>query len=494
MNRLRYSFLSVAILTCIILLLFGLYVFPLPGTDSVVYIPTAWLYSKGYGLVNPLYYVTNLTDPTHTSQFNYYVPFFPMFLGFMARLHPGIKTLFFICSLFSIANLLLYYRSVTALLPQRTTLAQRALLLLSVTYIATYLLPTVGRPETFTTIMVFAISLLFQRRQSIHPLVYNLAICILFGLMFATQIICFYFCFLFFVTYELLHNTATFRVIGINLLRFAAALAIFCATLQLSPIGLVGTIKGIIVHLNIIVLGRADRSIPLFIRFWVIAPLNFGFLFLFLTAATYYFKTIIPLARVKSALHILAIITLQLMIAYGVVKYILYASPTVYNATQFILPLTVFLIGHLLRSGEGWGKKVATYTVLATYVCGTLFFTRTIILFIDNQADGKDFTRARGILAGIIQKQNLQNHHKVYVTNSIWPLPFNPYKVHFYDGAHADSGDIIVVQQANHEIPMEWYEGKTVIYDWQTKPERKFLGIKLTNHPQGYSFVVFRQD
>src|ERR1700679_2174392 len=100
MNTFKITFYSLSIIVCAVLIIYGLNVFPVPGTDSIVFIPPALLFSKGYGLANPLYYVTQFTDPTHTNRFNYYVPFYSLLLGILSKIKPSIKTIFLFCSLF----------------------------------------------------------------------------------------------------------------------------------------------------------------------------------------------------------------------------------------------------------------------------------------------------------------------------------------------------------------------------------------------------------
>ena len=122
MNRFKAIFLLLSIIICVILLLYGFYIFPIPGNDSIVFIPPALLYSKGFGLANPVYFVTTLTDLTHTNRFNYYVPFFPFLLGILSKIKPGIKTIFIFCSIFSAGSLLLYTRVISSFLPHKLSI------------------------------------------------------------------------------------------------------------------------------------------------------------------------------------------------------------------------------------------------------------------------------------------------------------------------------------------------------------------------------------
>jgi hypothetical protein len=483
MNRFRAIVYITGILVSIVLALYAFNVFPIPGTDSVVFIPAALLMSKGAGLANPLYYVTKFTDLTHTSRFNYYPPFYPYLLGLLGSIKPGIKTIFLFCSMFSIANLLLYSRLLASKLPAATSRGIRIIAVLTIPYIATYLLPTVGRPECVTTLFIFAVYLLYSHRDAINPMLYNLAICLLFSFMLTAQMVCFYFCFLFFVTYELLNTTNVYKTILVNTARVVAILLLCCIIVMLSPNGLLNTLNGIKLHIAY-VLDRHDRSIPLFVYYWLLAPLNFGFLAVFLLAAVFYVRELI--ARLKKADKVPAVLAagLQLLVIIGIGKFILYASPTVYNATEFILPISAYILFSLSALPKGAEKSVFTAGALATYAAGTIVFLRGLILFADYKSDGKDFDHAQAEVA------RFAGQGEVFVTQGLWPLFDDPFKVKIYNKDQFKSGDVVIVQQAYHPFPPELEHKVTILYDWRTTEQRKFMGIPLTNRPQGYSFVV----
>src|SRR5438045_2007798 len=119
MNRFKVLFYLLAGVVSFVLLLYGFNIFPTPGTDSKVFIPPALLYSRGMGLVNPLYDLSLVLGPGFNFKFNYYVPFYPLLLGTLSKVHPGIRTIFLICSLFSVTGLFLYCHRVITLLPQQ---------------------------------------------------------------------------------------------------------------------------------------------------------------------------------------------------------------------------------------------------------------------------------------------------------------------------------------------------------------------------------------
>ena len=484
MNKFSLYFYSFAAIICIVLVVFGLHVFPVPGTDSAVFIPPALLYSKGFGLSNPLYYVTQFTDPTHTNRFNYYVPFYSWLLGILSSVKPGIKTIFLFCSLFSSLCILLYCRAVASWFPARMSNVLNATILLSLTYVATYLIPTVGRPEGITSLLLFLIFLLYRNRLKSSLLVYNTLICILFALVLASQIMGFFFGFLFLVTYDLLNEKNAFRVLGINVFRAAVVVLLFTLVLALSPNGLANTITGIRLHINY-VLNRDGGGFSEYLFFWIYAPLSFGFIGIFLICSIFYFRELAARIRhVERASRVL-LIAVQCVLVLGFVKFIVYAAPTIYNATQFILPMMVYLVYQAIIPAAGKPKPIYVYALTITYLAGTLIFLRGLILFADYQQDGKTFDAAKVKIDSL-----LQANPNIYITNSLWPVPENTNDLKMFSVYNFKKGDTVIFQQANHDYLALLHNNYTTIYDWRTTTKRKFFGIPLTNRPQGYSFVV----
>ena len=489
MSRYSALFYSLTGAIAVIFVLYGLNVFPTPGTDSRVFIPTALLYSQGFGLVNPLYDVSVVgvaTDVTNAIKFNYYVPFFPMMLGTLTKIHPGIRSIFLICSLFSISSLFLYCRTLLSALPANITTSIKALALCSVAYVATYLIPTVGRPENLTVLLVFMIYILYSKRNELNRPLYNVLICIIFSVMFASQLICFYFCFIFFLIAELLNTTNVLKTIIVNTARFAAIALLFAVILSASPHGLTDTVTTIRLH-SLSAMTRSDRSLKLFIHYWLFWPLNSGFLVLFLLCTIFYLKGLFTRLRGSRALPVVLICLLHAMVLYGIARFILYASPTVYNATQFILPLSIFLITNMLSLPKSVLKLTTRVGTAIVFVAGIVVFLRVFVLFVDYKKDKKDFAAARPIFNKFVHGSK-----NVYITVNLWPLADDANDVKFFDGVHLKKDDTLIIQQMYLPFGNEFINKCTVLYDWRTEEKRKLFGIPLTNTPQGYSFVVCR--
>ena len=490
MKQFKISFYILSIIVCFILILFALYMFPIPGSDSIVFIPGALFYSKGYGLMNPLYYVTKITDLTHTDRFNYYVPFYTYLLGILSKVNPGIKTIFFICALFSSACLLLYARCVNSFVSNPVSNLLKATILLSATYIASYLLPTVGRPENFTRLFVLIVYLLYLGRNKVNKTVYTSVLIALFAMLLTSQLISFFFCFLFYVLYEIINAENIYKNILKNILVGLAVVGLSCLIIECSPNGLANTITGIKLHIDY-VFKRTDSSLPLLIQYWVYANLNFGFIAIFLLSAFFFLKEIY--ARLKGAgKPKIATVSLILLFAvYGIIKFILYAAPTVYNATTFILPLSAYIIYNILQTTRAATRNILTALTLITFMAGTFVFVRSIILFVVTQQSGKDFETAK-----VVMHNYTKNNKHIYITNGLWTLFDRMDNVKMFGQDLGDDlykpGDTVIFQQAYRDVPKHFTDRATLLLDWSAPEPVKFMGIKLSNHPLGYSFMVYK--
>jgi hypothetical protein len=149
------------------------------------------------------------------------------------------------------------------------------------------------------------------------------------------------------------------------------------------------------------------------------------------------------------------------------------------------MPLAAYLMYNIINLHPARTRNSATALLMAAYVGGTLIFLRSLVLFVDYKQDGKDYAAASAIVNKIAN-----NNRNVYTTLSLWPLFDNLDSVRFFNENIMHKDDIIIVQQAYHAMP-EVMKGKyTVMYDFTTTEKRKFMGITLTNRPQGYSFLV----
>jgi hypothetical protein len=401
----------------------------------------------------------------------------------LSHILPEVRTIFLFCALFGVSSLFLFARHLGKLLQSGTSLWVTAACCLSVTYMGMYLLPTTGRPETLTSFMALLVYLVWQRRRNIPVGVIDATVVVLCGLMLATQLLSCFFCFLFFVTFDLLETDHVVKTVVRNTLRFVGVLLVGALAIAWSPNGFEATVQGIGAHANH-VMGRTDKSVSLFLYYWVLYPFNFGFLAIFLCGAIFYVRVLATGLRTALPLQRVLVLLLQAVLIIGWVKFILYASPAVYNATQFVLPVAAFVLGQIALQQR---PQLAASVVLLTFIAGSLIFARSVYLFQDYIADGKTYDNARKEV-----KQIAAQYPGVYVSMGLWCLFDNPNDVKIFEPTLVKKGDVIIVEQANHPFP-EVIKGKTTtLYDWSTKERRTFMGIPITNRPQGYSFVVCR--
>lgn len=486
MKNFKSVFVGSAVSASILLIIYAVLVFPLPGTDSFVFMPPALSFAKNQGMTNHLYYVSDFTDPTHNNRFNYYVPFFPMALGWLSRIKPDIRTIFLFCSLFSVAGITLFTATIKEYLTDKLTPRIKAGLILTITFLSTYLLPTVGRPENFSGLFIFLIFLLYRNRSQIRPVIYYPVIITLFSVLFSTQIIGLFFTFLFYALFEVLNSKNVLLKCVELVAVFAAVVGGFCLILVFSPHGLSETVNAIGWHIAL-ALNRSDNTIRTLVYYWTYAPLSFGFAFIFAACLILFFRDIRSRwVAVSTFTIIISLIPLSLLLI-GLYKYVLSAAPTIYNATQFILPMMTYLWLQILSQTETRHAKVTYSVVIVTVFAGSLLFLRTFLLFADTMISGKDFASARALA-----ESYTRNNKKVITSNGIWPIFSDIKKPYVIITDKFDEGDTIIMQEAYFSLPREFSEKCDVIYDWRRHKPATIFGIKLTNNPNGYGFVILK--
>lgn len=486
MRNFKPVFVGSAISISILLIIYAVLVFPLPGTDSFVFMPPALSFAKNQGMTNHLYYVADFTDPTHNNRFNYYVPFFPMALGWLSRIKPDIRTIFLICSLFSVTGIVLFTATIKGYLTDKLTPQLKLGLVLTFTFLSIYLLPTVGRPENFSGIFIFLIFLLYRHRSKIQPALYYPVIITLFSVLFSTQIIGLFFSFLFYALFEVLNSRNVILKCLELVAVFAAVVGGFCLILALSPHGLSETVNAIGWHIAL-ALNRSDNTIRTLVYYWTYAPLSFGFVFIFTCSLILFFAEIRSRWTTISKLTIIVSLIPLALLVVGLYKYVLSAAPTIYNATQFIFPLMTYLWLQILSHTQNKGSKLTFSVVLVTVFAGSLLFLRTFILFADTMISGKDFASARALA-----ESYTRNNKKVITSNGIWPIFSNIKKPYVIITDQFDKGDTIIMQEAYFSLPRVFSDKCDVIYDWRRHKPTSVLGIRLSNNPNGYGFVILK--
>lgn len=489
MNRFKIILLVVSIISACLYVIFALDVFPIPGTDSYVFLPAAYNLSVGRGFTNALYYVVDYTDPTGKKLFNYYLPFFPMMLGWLSAIKPGMKTIFFICAIMNGISILLYTRILANYVKGQVPLMLKVGLLFSIPYLGSYLVPTCGRPENFTILFALLLYILWQRRSSMNAVVYQSIVCLILSMMAASQLMSLVFSFTFLFIADTLAEGKPLRVIAMSTGRLVIATGLGLLWLAVSPNGLADTIRGIKVHTAF--LDRQDDSLEFLFRYWVTSKNSFGYVVLFASAAMLYLQDVWRNARKLDALSKAMVLLGLLVAAFGMKKFVLYGAPTIYNVTQFILPMCLFIAVRLIHMSQGLARQVHRTLVTLVFVAGSFFFIRVVLLYADYKADGYDFDTMQQT---VLKYQN--SNKRIFVSSAFWSLATDLKKIKIPNYGPMDSiiksGDVVIYQQAYIDIPEDLLKRSTIIEDHRTRAARKVLGLPLTNRPQGYSCVVLR--
>jgi len=529
-EAIRYGTAILLVVVGVVYLIYALKVFPIPGSDSSSFLPPALSYAEGRGLTNPIYYLSEITDVSGQQQYNYYVPFYTWFFGLWIKLIPGIKTIFFGCAALTITALALYRKTLVTLSTSTTDRLFSVSAVLSVPYLATYSLPTIGRPEQLTAPLLLALYLLYKQRQRVGLWMYNTAIVLLLAVLLSAQITACYFAFIVLVIADVVEREKVGKTLITNLVRFVVVSLLFCLILALSPNGFKATMEGLAKHSQVL-FHRKDRSLGLFAFYWILSPFNIGFILVFLVCAyhwvCYLKQSLLKAANVKKAI----ILALHVAIAGGIFSFVLRAAPTIYNLAQFIYVIILFILErHSQTAGQKY-NRLWLFPLTCTLAVGTLLFVRTFILFADTEMDGHNYDAAKRKLEEVEKK-----YGRCTTGSTFWALYDDPYKIRPlqktlmyqpYQGAKpgdiivmpagkrqdipaneiltelskADGrdfyytvypGDLLVMAQAYKDLPKQLTDNCEIIEDWRTADVRKFLGIPISRHPYGYSFVVLR--
>jgi len=469
-----------AVLSSLLLIAFALCVFPIPGTDSLVFLPAAVSYARGQGFTNPLYYVADFTDPTHTHRFNYYVPLFSWVMGLVGRLYADVRTIFLFCALLGSTGLLLYSREVVRSVAGSDKYIVGGFVL-SCFYLPLFFFPTVARPENLTFFVSFIVYLLYRRRHRMPLEWYVVALSALLGSLLATQILSFIFCFVFLALCDLLDTNKPIRSALQSFVVLLLSVGIACLLIAMGPIGLVETLTAFWWHVTMVV-GRHDNTLPLLIHYWALAPLSFGFVGIFAFATVFFLRGMVVSLKSAGWLTRLCAFFLIAFLLWTFNRYVLYGAPTVYNVTQFVLPMMAFVT---MSVAEDKRRGVAVCYFLLCFA-GTLAMGRHLVMFGNMLASGKTFSRARHLI-----EEKTGNNARRLVSNGLWSVCNDINSPSTIILNKYQSGDTVVVQQAYMDVPEDLKQKADLIFEWRAAAPVRLFGVKVASRPQGYGFSIY---
>ena len=475
---LRYGVKVTVIFVSLALIVSARLVFPLIGSDSVVFLPPALFLAQGYGFVNPLYLVSHFADPSHQDLFNYYVPLFPLVLGALAKSAPSIQTLFLICAGFGILHLILFGRQILKIGAGDRAITT-ILAICPIIYLGIYLVPTSGRPELLSSLWALLLYVTYNSKQTKGKMALMGA---LFGCMALTQLMGLYFSFLVFTIAELSNNTNIKTQTKNLTVAGLVAVAVFAVVIVLYPPGASSFYFGLSKHISY-VMHRHDRGRFLYFYYWFYTPYAFGFVVVFLLAAGYFLKDIRVRWRAVSAAQRVIIMAAALLLVFGLFRFVLTASPTVYNVTQFLSPLLLYVFGKLAVSRN---RRLIQLPLSLIFLYSCFIFIRIIVLGFDYTRDGRDFeTVSRKVTYAInTYKPNL-------VSSGLWALCPDPKQRTILTKSNYKPDDIVLLQRGDLDVQSKVISGWELLYQCGAPTPHKVLGLPV-RHPLSYTFSVYR--
>ena len=473
----------VALASAGVLMCYGWYVFPLPGGDSIVFLPPALLYANGHGFVNPLYRLPLGHGSNGFFPFDYYPPLYSLFMTVAAKIVPGVRSLFVAGSLISFASLMVYSSELIRTLNKPKSVFVAAVMVLSVVYLATYLLPTFGRPELLSSLVIGIMYLIVKYKHKLSGVRYVAAIVVTLALLGGAQLAGYYFAFLFWAIAEVLTSEdlkpVIFKVAGV----FVCSTLGVCFLLAITPGGGFWE-KGNAIYSHIIhVFSRTDRSLYLYFYYWFVSSLNFGFGILVIIAGLFYIKSLANACQANSVSKNIVVLLLLFMVLVGIGRFNLYAAPVIYNSTQFIIPILLYTLSNLSHLKRPGFRGIS---MLAVLTGGLIVWVRFLVLFSDYVQDGRDYVHVRTIF-----RQKLAEYPNAVVAPGLWSLSDCPEQLKILDTTIIMPGLIVFTESANNEISTRRMDGWEKLYDNRVPNQKKIGGLPL-RHAQGFTFAIFR--
>jgi len=477
-----------AVVSCLLIVLSALYMFPLPGTDARAFIPPAIRYSSGAGLDNPISPLAFDTDLQNQDRFYFYTPLFPWLVGFLMP-KATTQAAFMVAAIMRVVAVAwLSFLLVKIANRTRTGLNSTVAIVIALMVFsyAGMFLPTVGRPEILASIFLVAgVTIVLYTKGLVEAILQG---CI-FGLLGATHpagavIAVAVFGLSCAVKYRYLNalrQTTIVTVLGV----------LVCLVLiSISPNGLLDTLAGLKIHSDMQI-ERNIGSVLNVIKYWVFWPDRFFFgpilvltLFLFSAEGWFHYK--------KISSPLLSLIWL-LIIFFLIWFFGVRVPPTSYNLAMF-QPITYCVLIYLLFRVQT--VKVSKRKVVRSLACLMLLASlvspvRTILMYQSMLSTGKTYAAARNQIETAIADGQF-----IFFTGSTWALSENyehmwPWKSDWKRSSPPPSEDKFLLQQEARTGQFRLPENASLELEWRSFEKPKFFGLPLSRSPSGYGFSLW---
>jgi hypothetical protein len=182
---------TTALLCSALLILFSVYMYPVPDGDSIGFVPAVKSYAETGLLQNPLYLRPHTIDPQGLGRFLSYTPGMTIYVGGLMRLFGQVsyESAFLVLALFRCASIFLFARIVILSLERRAGVIGFWRIIVSVLLVisnALFLFHSNGRPEILT---LFLVSVALLVALSVRPKIKrHILIQVCIGLLFPVSL------------------------------------------------------------------------------------------------------------------------------------------------------------------------------------------------------------------------------------------------------------------------------------------------------------------
>ncbi len=484
---------AVFVLACAVLLvLFALLAYPVPGGDSGFFLVPALQLANAGVLTNPLFIneqAMRIIDPSGQKRFLFNPPLYPLLLNHgMIGASPWdiFLSIAILSSLVIGASALALYR-MAARVGSLTWPALSAVLL-ALLALASGLVGSSGRPEILASLWVALGILVFLHGNRRHDWI---LFGFLGGLMLSTHLV---------------SGILALLVLGAlfaaryqpreTLARFSGAalveLLTFTAVVSLGPFGVWETVRGAVINASQVSSGYAEQFSNLFtpsqfLHYYFLSPATpfYGLVVLLVFVSSVFFYRRYRVRIVSPFLFKLAAVGLVLAVGS-----ILYSVGHVFYLVAFA-PL--LFLGFLRYFWEGGAApKVAVLVVLALVATGIV---RIILLFPVYLQATPTLSEARGVFRAASQQSSIQGL-RIGVTGSFWTLSEDYDRMYLYntypEKPREDTALIFFQQRYSGLRTPPEIAGCVLIENRFSSTPPHVLGVPLGNTMPGYAYAAYQ--
>ena len=482
-----------------VLFVFAINAYPVPGGDSILYVPAAINIRLGNGFINQLSPAFLSGDPTGTGKFLSLPPLWPIFLSWFMPGNTSQDAYMVMFVIYAITILLASFIYRKIIIPdwQKASWYRIAIYVFSLFSLAAIIIFYPGRPETLSRlfIVISFFGLLFPYKKWLW-----LFLGILMGLNIAVQpgpailfapLIGIFFAF----------HYDTKKALRLTFLAYITSIITFVGVIEIFSYGIASVLHGLYRHFFVVNSGNlGDHLQPIKIMFPSFLSKKFfvGLITILTTSGSAAFAGSVFTSslicaidfyrRFKSKIVAHGPFYLFSFMMAGALFLFFFLRPVSYYMLALV-PLYLLIVSYY--STNIITSKILKSATLTIIALSSIVFFHRIALFPFFLKSGTSLEEARANFLSL----SLKSDERIGVDGTIWPISENYDQMYLWGDAEDveyPTGTIIMREGLNGwtELPEKWgYCRKTKDFSTHKKPV--VFGFALTNAMPGYAFNVY---